>query len=407
MSQLSGLIRRALDSEVGRVWLEAEISSATQAQSGHVYLTLKDDKAQIRGIIWRSTLERLNLEVEVGQKVLCCGQVEVYPPRGEYQIVIDRIEQTGLGELQRAFRKLHERLTKEGLFSAEFKKHLPQIPRHIVLITSPAGAAVIDFLKVLLDRWPEIRVTLIPVAVQGPEAKTEIAKAIIAANRLNDAIDLLVVTRGGGSLEDLWAFNEEVVVRAVFESAIPVVSAVGHEIDITLCDLVADFRAATPTDAAEKIIPQKRQVVQALNELGHRLMSGLSNVSQAKREKLELLARNPVLREPFRYLSQMESQCDGCWERLRLLSNQKLEQNRNALQQLSRNLEAVSPLAVLERGYSLTTNEKSQVLKKAKDVEVGEVITTRLHEAVVISMVTEVKPTSQKMDTVTDRPDNS
>ncbi len=385
---LNRRIRQAIEQYVGNVWVEAEISNVTQAQSGHVYLTLKDDNSQIRGIIWRSTLERIKFEPEAGQKVICRGNIEVYSPRGEYQICIDRLEPQGIGALELAFRQLHARLEAEGLFAIENKKLIP-IPQHIGLITSPAGAAIADFLKILLRRWPKIRVTLIPTPVQGAEAGRQIALSIRRANRMQETPDVLVVTRGGGSLEDLWAFNEEVVVREIFRSKIPVISAVGHEIDITLTDLVADARAATPSEAAETIVPNRQAFLERIFEFKTRLQQALMNRAFNERQKLELLSKSRALRNPYEIVQTQQLRLDELAKQMNVSMQQKLQLANQNTKNIARQLHAMSPLAVLARGYTVTQTADGRVVSAADDVAVDDEMTTRTASGTITSRVTD------------------
>ncbi|PHR87699.1 MAG: exodeoxyribonuclease VII large subunit, partial [Blastopirellula sp.] len=255
VSQLTQLVKGTLEMAFPSVWVSGEISNLAQPRSGHVYLTLKDDNAQIRGVMWKGTASRLSFDLEDGQQVICRGEIDVYAPRGSYQLVIREVEPQGLGALQLALKKLQQKLQTEGLFDPDHKKPLPKFPKTIAMVTSPTGAAIRDFLEVLRRRWPGVRVIVIPAKVQGQGAAKEIAAGIKQANQLAERPDVMVVGRGGGSLEDLWCFNEEVVVRAIFASEIPVISAVGHEIDVTLSDMVADRRALTPSEAAELVVP--------------------------------------------------------------------------------------------------------------------------------------------------------
>ncbi len=250
VSQLTLLIKESLETEFPAVWVSGEVSDVAKPQSGHVYLTLKDKQAQIRGIIWRTVAARLKFDLRDGQEVVCRGGLDVYPPRGVYQLIIRQIEPLGVGALQLALRQLHQRLAAEGLFDPSHKQPLPRFPQRVAFVTSPTGAAIRDFLEVARRRWSGVQVLVIPAKVQGAGAAADIVRGIETANRLADPPDVLVVGRGGGSLEDLWCFNEEPVVRAIYASRIPVVSAVGHEIDVTLSDLVADVRALTPSEAA-------------------------------------------------------------------------------------------------------------------------------------------------------------
>ena len=283
VARLTDLIKETLASRFPAVWVVGEVTDLARPHSGHLYLTLKDQEAQIRAVIWRGVAGRLRFDLEDGMQVICCGDVDVYPPRGTYQLVIRQLEPRGLGALQQALRKLQQKLEAEGLFDPRHKKPLPRFPRRLAVITSPTGAAVRDFLEVLRQRWPGVDVLVIPTKVQGEGASAEIARALALANRLQPPMDVLVVTRGGGSMEDLWCFNEEPVLRAIFASRVPVVSAIGHEIDVTLSDLVADVRALTPTEAAQRVVPATDEIAAALKHLHARLQSGLGTRAASAR----------------------------------------------------------------------------------------------------------------------------
>lgn len=310
VSQLTLRIKQSLEAEYTSVWVNGELSDVSRPQSGHVYLTLKDETAQIRGVIWRSVASRLGFDLQDGQQVICCGDIDVYPPRGVYQLIIRRIEPLGIGALQLALRKLHQRLAAEGLFDPARKRPLPRFPRRIALVTSPTGAAVRDFLEVLRRRWRGVQVLIIPAKVQGEGAAQDLVHGIRLANALAEPPDVLVVGRGGGSLEDLWCFNEEPVVRAIHASRIPVVSAVGHEIDVTLSDLVADVRALTPSEAASLVAPAADEVRAGLDGMRARLAAALRARASDSRARLDALAQHRVFRRPFDRIHDLARQLD-------------------------------------------------------------------------------------------------
>ena len=276
VAELTAQIKDLLEGSFDSVWVAGEISNLSRPHSGHCYLTLKDDHAQIRCAMWRNSLMRVRFDLHDGLEVVCRGRLDVYAPRGSYQLIIESIEPKGIGALELALRQLREKLAREGLFDPGRKRPLPAFVRQIAVVTSPTGAAIHDFLQVLARRWRGADVLVVPTRVQGEGAAGEIAAAIAAANRLPLAIDCLVVTRGGGSLEDLWAFNEEAVVRAIHASRIPVISAIGHEIDVTLSDLVADVRALTPSEAAELVAPAAEDILVRLRQTEKRMAAALS-----------------------------------------------------------------------------------------------------------------------------------
>jgi exodeoxyribonuclease VII large subunit len=323
--------------------------------------------------------------------VVCQGDIDVYPPRGVYQLIIRRVEPVGLGALQLALRQLQQRLAAEGLFDPEHKRPLPRFPRHIALVTSPTGAAVRDFLEVARRRWQGVRVTVIPARVQGDGAAVDLVRGIAAAHLLADAPDVLVVGRGGGSLEDLWCFNEEPVVRAIYASRIPVVSAVGHEIDVTLADLVADVRALTPSEAAERVVPSASEIRAGLDNQRRRLLAALCARSADARARLDALAQHRAFRLPFERLHELARQVDDLELRATRAVRHQGTRARDRLAAAAGRLESLSPLAVLGRGYSVTQHSATgRIVTDASTLTIGDELTTRLAHGVVASQVMEI-----------------
>ncbi|MCA9218875.1 MAG: exodeoxyribonuclease VII large subunit [Planctomycetales bacterium] len=388
VTQLNTLIKEVLAETFPLVWVSAELSDVAKPRSGHIYLTLKDESSQIKGVIWRNTAARLPFQLEDGQHVICAGSLDVYPPRGTYQLVIREIEPQGVGALQLAFRQLHAKLAAEGLFDAERKRSLPRIPRRVTVVTSPTGAAVRDFLEVLRRRWQGIEVLIVPTRVQGAGAAAEIARAIRVAHRMEPRPDAIVITRGGGSLEDLWCFNEEEVVRAVSTSPIPTISAVGHEIDVTLCDLAADVRALTPSEAAERLVPSREEVLAMLDSLGKRMVVSLRGRAVTARQRLDALARRRPFVRPFDLIHDRARRLDELEQRTERAFGRRLERLDDRLVALAARLDGLSPLRVLRRGYSVTQRAADgQVVRDASDVGVGDEILTRLAAGSVRSRV--------------------
>jgi exodeoxyribonuclease VII large subunit len=386
--ELTAQLQELVETAFPQVWVAGEVSNFSRAQSGHCYLTLKDDRAQLRAIIWRSTAARVRFELHDGLEVVCGGRIEVYAARGNYQLIIEQIEPRGLGALELAFRQLYEKLAREGLFDPRRKRPLPAVVRRVAVITSPAGAAIHDFLQVLARRWRGIDVLIIPVRVQGEGAAAEIAAAIQTANRLVCPLDCLVVTRGGGSLEDLWCFNEEAVVRAIFASRLPVVSAVGHEIDVTLSDLVADVRALTPSEAAERISPAREKVQEHLAQSWRRLRLAVRRQLVAASAKLEALSRHPALRRPLDRIRAWERELDERGSQAARAVWRRIESARQRTTALQGKLESLSPLAVLARGYSMTVRTVDGALvRDAATLQPGEQLTTRFASGSAISRV--------------------
>lgn len=386
VSQLTEQIKTTLGSEFSGISVRGEISDLTRASSGHCYFSLKDEQAKLSAVIWRSTAQRLKFKLEEGVEVICRGSIDVYPPRGSYQLTVNQVMPVGVGPLQLAFQQLHRKLTAEGLFDVRHKQPLPRFPKRLLLVTSPQGAAVRDFLQVLSHRWRLCEVLLIPVRVQGDGAGREIARAIELGNRLSPQPDVLAVVRGGGSAEDLWSFNEEVVVRAIFASRIPVVSGVGHEVDVTLADLVADVRALTPTDAAEKVVPKQSDLLAWLRDTEQRLGASLAGRWRVARQQVDSLANRPVLARPVELVQQLSQRLDDLQLRLQGPIERRLERARAQCDQLAGKLESLSPLGVLQRGYSLTLC-RDKVVSNAADVEPGAMLETRLAAGRIYSRV--------------------
>jgi exodeoxyribonuclease VII large subunit len=364
VSELTARIKGALASQFGEVALHGEVSNVARPKSGHIYFTIKDDAASIRAVIWRSDARRLPFDLTDGLAVRALGGVTVYEPRGDYQLTVRALEPEGVGPLELAFRQRFARLAAEGLFDPARKRPLPRYPRRIVIVASPSGAAVRDVLQVTGRRWKCAEILIAPTRVQGEGADVEVVAALELANRVAGA-DIIIVARGGGSLEDLWTFNEEVVARAISGSRVPVVSAIGHEIDVTLADLAADRRALTPSEAGEVCVPDSREIALHLDRLAERLRSaGQAHLHDA-RARLDRLA-----------------------ERSRHALRQLLLDRRLRLTRLAASLDALSPLAVLARGYSLTLNHEDGTLIRSPDqVQPGQRIVTRLAEGRIISRV--------------------
>ncbi len=392
VSELTGHIKAILEGTFPSIWVSGEISDLVRPRSGHLYFTLKDETSQIRGVIWRSAAQRLKEPLKDGQSVLCFGDVEVYPPRGTYQIVIRKVQTQGQGGLQAAFEKLQVKLHQEGLFSAERKRDLPIFPRRIGVITSSSGAAIQDFLQAAAHRWRGTEIIIIPSLVQGNEAVGALVKALDFAHRYRPQLDALVLTRGGGSLEDLWCFNEEAVVRAVAASTIPIVSAVGHEIDVTLCDLAADVRALTPTDGATKVLPDVNTLQRRVLNLGQRLGRQARVILDARRSRLESLGSRAALKRPHDVVLDRTRRLDELDSRARLAMFSQIRLGRAKLSASAASLSALSPLDVLTRGYSVTLSESGQALSDPAEVAAGQRIRTKLQKGDLWSVIEQEKP---------------
>jgi exodeoxyribonuclease VII large subunit len=371
----------------GGVWVAGEISNLKKHTSGHWYLTFKDKESQLAGVIYRGVNARLKFDVHDGLEIVARGRLTVYVPRGEYQLQVEELQPKGIGPLELAFRQLREKLSKKGFFDPRRKKPLPQIPRRVVLVTSPTGAAVRDMLETLGRRWPLVEVWVYPVAVQGEGAGESIATAIRRLNTL-EGIDVLIVGRGGGSLEDLWAFNEECVAQAIFASRIPIITGVGHETDLVIADLVADLRALTPTDAATKIVPDRGQVLAWLGESEGRLRAWLvRNLEQARTRLAGLTARRSF-RLPLERIRELERRMDEWDDRLRRAVRQRLERGKLHVQAQAARLDTLSPLNVLGRGYSVTRRVQDQsVIRSVTQVNPGDLLITRVCDGQLVSRV--------------------
>ncbi len=390
VSVLTDAIRYSLNEVFKTVWVEGEVSGLTTPQSGHLYFNLKDESAQLNCIVWRTAAGRLPFKIQNGQKLICGGSIDVYPQRGSYQLIIQQVQPVGIGALELAFRQLKEKLQTEGLFDPSVKKTIPRYPKRVAVVTSPTSAAVRDFLQVLTRRWSTTDVLVVPVRVQGDGAADEIAAAIQRLQTMKDPVDVIVVTRGGGSIEDLWSFNEEKVCRAVFNSKIPVVSGVGHEIDITLCDLVADVRALTPSEAAERLVPDRADFKRQLGNVSQRMQQALTSKIDNAELRLARFANHGALRKPLdaieRRGEEVEELAAAMHQQVQLMMRLK-ETN---LVSMAEKLDLVSPLGVLKRGYSLTTNEKGRVIKSSDELAVGSLIKTRLAQGSITSRVEEI-----------------
>ncbi len=399
ISEVTRDIRLTLEMNFGGVWLEGEVSNLVKHSSGHWYLSLKDANAQIQAVVFKNVNQSVRFNMKDGLHVQAYGKITVYDKRGQYQIVVEKIEPKGIGALELALRQLTEKLRGEGLFEQAHKKPLPFMPSRIGVITSPTGAVIRDILNVSKRRFPSIPVLLYPVKVQGDGAAQEIAKAIEDMNRLS-LCDVMIVGRGGGSLEDLWAFNEEIVARAIYNSNIPVISAVGHEIDVTISDLVADRRAATPSQAAEMAVPNRADMIERMRQSKERMALAIRNFIADHQERVLNLKDSYALTQPGRIVEQARQRLDDVVNQIanypsRLIRAGK-EDLENSIRQMTNyfknlvnaqksefekhlgQLEALSPLAILTRGYSITVDKTKKVLRDAKELKAGDEIVTQL-----------------------------
>lgn len=389
VTELSGEIKYLLEAGFPYVWVEGEISSLRQPVSGHVYFNLKDAESQIRVVLFRNVAGSLKFKLEDGVNVILAGRVSAYQSRSEYQVIGQKIEPRGLGALQAAFEELKRRLSAEGLFAPERKRPIPYLIRRLAVVTSPTGAAVRDILQVLQRRNSSIKVVIYPALVQGREAVAEIVKGIREINRLG-GFDAIILARGGGSLEDLWAFNEEAIARAIVGSAIPIISAIGHEVDYTISDFVADLRAPTPSAAAEIISLHREETFAKITVYFQRMAYLVRNQLQEGSRRLETIRGRYGFQRPADLLLTFGQRIDELSERLGRSENYLLEKFRKTWESLSRRLSGLSPLAVLERGYSITlTHPGGKVVKDAENVDLNQAIITKLAKGKLISRITE------------------
>ena len=397
VSELNTAAKDVLGATFDDVWVAGEVSDLSRPSSGHLYFSLKDEEATIRAVIWRSTASRMPFQIEDGQQLICRGKIDLYVVRGSYQLVVKQAEPQGVGSLQLAFEQLKRKLSEEGLFAEDHKQPAPWLPRKIAFVTSPSGAAIRDFLEVTRRRWSNVHVVVIPARVQGQQAAGEIAAGVRTANALTDPPDLLVVGRGGGSMEDLWCFNEEEVVRAIFESEIPVISAVGHEIDVTLSDLVADRRALTPTEAAELAVPAEAEIAGMLEAIQQRMVSTLQSRVLRARQQLQTLDSRPVLKRPEEIVEQRARIVDEWEQRLSRAMQDVIQRGKEKVAVAAVGLNALSPLSVLERGYSVTQDQDGQVLVDIQQLQIGQEMVSRLFNGRVISVVQSTEQIETKL----------
>mgnify|MGYP003303514106 CR=1 FL=1 len=392
VSQINEYIRAMMDGDslLAGVAVRGEISNYKVYPSGHHYFTIKDDGGALKCVMFRGNAVRLKFRPDNGMQVLAMGKISVYPRDGAYQLYCTGLILDGVGDLYAAFEQLKSKLAQAGLFNPQHKKPIPKYPKTIGIITSSAGAAVHDMLRILNKRFPLVKVHLLPVRVQGAEAPGEIAAAIDYANRYKLA-DLLIVGRGGGSIEDLWAFNDELVAHAVYRSDIPVISAVGHEPDVTISDFVADLRAATPSNAAELAVPDQDALRQTLDTMLSAMQTALRRQLNASRKQLQVLSASASLRSPDVYLQQTRKSLNSLRDRLLSAQNLKISRTRQQFLAYAAKLDALSPLKVLTRGYAVAEGETGEIIRSVKHLTLHENITVTLQDGCASATITEIK----------------
>jgi exodeoxyribonuclease VII large subunit len=390
VSEITKKIKDILEGSIPKIWVEGEISNYTLHSSGHRYFSLKDENSQIRCVFWRFRNNSLKFEPEDGMKVIALGNITVYQRGGQYQLDVILLQPAGIGKLELEFQRLKEKLAREGLFDEEHKLPLPEFPETIGVVTSPTGAAIRDIIKIIHRRFPSVRIIINPVRVQGKEAAEEIAQAIKEFNQYKE-VDLLIVGRGGGSLEDLWAFNEEIVARAIYNSKIPIISAVGHEIDFTIADFVADLRAPTPSAAAELAVKDRTELLKEMNSIFRKLIYFQSNLIEYSKQRLKGLMESYGLRRPMDFVIQRSQRTDDLLKTLIKSIKNSFEFRKKSLSLVLGKLNALSPLAVFERGFSLTRKlPELIVIKDASWLEVDDLVEVKFLKGKIESKVKKI-----------------
>jgi len=393
VQEVTRYIRQRLDEDqvLRDVYVKGELSNLSQPTSGHVYFTLKDEISELQCVMFRERNHELKFTLEDGMSVIVRGHISVYEKRGRYQLYVEEVQEAGIGALYLAFEQLKRKLKEEGLFDEVYKKPIPSFPYRIGIITSPTGAAIQDMLKIIKKRFPHVHIVLAPVAVQGGEAPAQIVRAIQIMNRYSaerEQIDVLIVGRGGGSIEELWAFNEESVAREIFSSAIPVISAVGHETDFTIADFVADKRAATPSEAAELVVPDKRELEKNLRSQELRMRQNLFKAIEYYRKRLESIEKSIWFRKPIERINQYRQTVDELKRSIIAELTHLVALQRKSLQALKGKLDALSPLAILERGYCISSKlPEGKIVRSIQDISVGDALKVLFKDGAAISEV--------------------
>jgi len=392
ITEITREVKRILESAFPPIWIEGEISNFKKHSSGHMYFILKDENAQIPAVMWRGHNQRLFFTPQDGMKVLANGNITVYEKRGSYQFEVIQLQPAGIGELQLAFEQLKQKLRNEGLFDPENKKTIPKYPDQIGIVTSPTGAAIRDLVSVFSRRFPGVQLILSPVRVQGEGASEEIAQAIKDFNDYGK-VDVIIVGRGGGSFEDLWPFNEEIVARAVFHSEIPIISAVGHEVDFSISDFVADLRAPTPSAAAELTVRNRDELIEFIQSSMERIYRIVREQISFNKEKISHLKNNYALKKPVDVIKQYQQRLDELIRNMELQFKFLMDLKKNTLTSLQKHLSSLSPESILKRGYTLCYNDKNEILiKQAIDVEPNEKIIVQFYQGQLHSKVLRVLP---------------
>lgn len=397
-TELNLEVKHHIEAGFGRIWVQGEISNLSRPSSGHQYFTLKDGRSQIRCALFRPHAEKLNFKPSDGDEVLVRGQLSLYAPRGDYQLIADTLLNAGLGALHAEFERLKKKLAEEGLFDSVHKRPLPKWPKHIAIVTSASGAALRDIRQTLAKRWPVARTSLFPSLVQGETAPRDLIQALLAADQA-EGVDTIILARGGGSVEDLWAFNDEILARTIFQLQTPIVTGIGHETDTTISDFVSDQRAPTPTAAAVFATPDQQEVEASLMGFKTHILRAITRQLEQASQGVDLMEHRLSRSHPLRLLERATDQLSALKRRLALGTNHRLIGAESALNTLARTLNGLSPLKVLERGYAVVTDTHGQALQAAQTPEKSSLINILTNhfeiEAQVISVANRRKPSSQ------------
>ena len=399
ITQINAYIQGRMNEDpmLAQVAVRGEISNYKLYPSGHHYFTLKDEQSALKCVMFKGNAMSLRFRPASGMKVIALGRISVYPRDGQYQLYVSSMAMDGIGDLYAAFEALKKKLSQQGLFDPAKKKPIPKYPQTVGIVTSSAGAAVHDILRILRRRYPLCSVRLLPVRVQGAEAPEEIVSAIRYANA-HDLADLLIVGRGGGSIEDLWAFNDERVAYAIYESHIPIISAVGHEPDVTIADYVADLRAATPSNGAELAVPDREALAQNLDAFSAAMTGALNRQLRLASQRLEGLAASPALRSPTGYLDRREKDLGLLKEKLLAAQNRELSKAQQKYVANVAKLDAMSPLKVLSRGYAMTQKETGELIRSVKQTTTGESIVVSLADGKLNASILSIKEASHESE---------
>lgn len=390
VTEINEYIKWLIDGEaqLQDIYVIGELSNFKKHSTGHCYFSLKDEKCEIRAVMFASYARKLNFKPENGMKLIVHARISVYPQGGSYQLYVDSMQPDGIGSLYLAYEQLKEKLSKEGLFDEDHKKQIPKYPKRIGVITSPTGAAIRDIINVTTRRMPNVQILLYPTLVQGPDAPNELTRAVEYFNIENN-VDVVIIGRGGGSIEDLWCFNDENLARAIYNSQIPIISGVGHEIDFTVCDFVADIRAATPSAAAEIATTDIKEVLNSLKTFEYRAMKSILNYVCYYKDKLENIKNKRVFKAPESLLDVPKMQFSSIIERLKYNMNEINMMNREEFAKINAKLIALNPMAVLARGYSVVYGNNNEIVKSSKDLTVGDRIKVKLFDGNIDATVTE------------------